>query len=107
MPKWKYNENKIMLEISQYLEATYGAHYAGNGDIQTVDFWASLGSLESTCRDNAIKYLARYGKKGGSEAKRKDLLKTIHYIILMMYSQDLENEQLNEKEVLDDDDTHS
>lgn len=106
MPKWKYNENKIMLEISQYLEATYGAHYAGNGDIQTVDFWASLGSLESTCRDNAIKYLARYGKKGGPEAKRKDLLKTIHYIVLMMYAQDLELEQ--EKGVeLDGDDTHS
>jgi hypothetical protein len=45
--------------------------------------WESLGSAETTCRDTAIKYLARYGKKDGRN--RKDLLKAIHYIVLMMH----------------------
>ena len=90
---WKYNEPKILLEISKYLEGTYDQHYVGNKDIQTVDFWHSLGSLDTTARDNAIKYLARYGKKSGKN--RKDLIKAIHYIILMMW--DLEREADNEQ----------
>lgn len=90
---WKYNEPKILLEISKYLEGTYDQHYVGNKDIQTVDFWHSLGSLDTTARDNAIKYLARYGKKSGKN--RKDLIKAIHYIILMMW--DLEREVDNEQ----------
>ena len=85
---WKYNEPHILLEVSKYLESTYGQHYAGNKEIQTVDFWHSLGSLDTTARDNAIKYLARYGKKGGKN--RKDLIKAIHYIILMMWDQEQE-----------------
>ena len=87
---WKYNEPKTLLEISKYLEGTYDQHYVGNKDIQTVDFWHSLGSLDTTARDNAIKYLARYGKKGGKN--RKDLIKAIHYIILMMWDQEQETE---------------
>ena len=90
---WKYNEPQILLEVSKYLESTYGQHYAGNKEIQTVDFWHSLGSLDTTARDNAIKYLARYGKKSGKN--RKDLIKAIHYIILMMW--DLERDADNEQ----------
>ena len=90
--KYKYNEDRAMEAIQAYVNSTYGQHYVGDGDVQTVDFWRSLGSLETTSRDTAIKYLARYGKKGGKN--RKDLLKTIHYVILMMYALDLE-EQAN------------
>lgn len=90
--KYKYNEDKAMEAIQAYVNSTYGQHYVGDGDVQTVDFWRSLGSLETTSRDTAIKYLARYGKKGGKN--RKDLLKTVHYVILMMYALDLE-EQAN------------
>jgi hypothetical protein len=92
MSKYKYNEDMAMEAIQAYVNSTYGQHYVGDGDVQTVDFWRSLGSLETTSRDTAIKYLARYGKKGGKN--RKDLLKTIHYVILMMYALDLE-EQAN------------
>ncbi len=35
---------------------------------------------------NAIKYLCRFGKKDGRN--RKDLLKAIHYIVLLMNSED-------------------
>lgn len=88
--EYKYNEGDAMAKIREYINGTYGQHYVGNGDIQTVDFWESLGSLETTCRDTAIKYLARYGKKGGRN--EKDLLKAVHYIILMMYAAPKENE---------------
>jgi Protein of unknwon function (DUF3310) len=87
---YKYNEDKNIDKILQYINSTYGQHYVGNGDIQTVDFWESLGSLETTSRDTAIKYLARYGKKGGKN--EKDLLKAMHYIILMMYAADKEKQ---------------
>jgi hypothetical protein len=81
---YKYNEGDILAEVQAYIDSTYGQHYVGNGEVQTVDFWESLGSLDTTARDTAIKYLARFGKKGGNN--RKDLLKAIHYIILMMYA---------------------
>lgn len=89
-PSYKYNEDLALKKITNYINGTYGQHYVGNGTIQTVDFWESLGSLETTCRDTAIKYLARYGKKSGKN--EKDLLKAIHYIILMMYAKDCEND---------------
>lgn len=94
--KYKYNEDKALQAITEYLESTYDQHYVGDGDVQTVDFWRSLGSLETTARDTAIKYLARFGKKGGKN--RKDLLKAMHYIILMMYALDLEKNEEDDYE---------
>lgn len=90
---YNYNEDKIIAEIKSYIDSTYGQHYVGNKDIQTVDFWESLGSLDTTARDTAIKYLARYGKKDGRN--KKDLLKAAHYIILMIYAHDKEVEGKN------------
>lgn len=86
--QYKYSEDLAFAKIMEYINGTYGQHYVGNGEIQTVDFWESLGSLETTSRDTAIKYLARYGKKNGRN--EKDLLKAIHYIILMMYATEKE-----------------
>ena len=93
MNDYKYNEDKAIQAFKDYVDSTYGQHYVGDGDVQTVDFWKSLGSLDTTSRDNAIKYLARYGKKSGKN--RKDLLKAVHYIILMLYALDIEEEQDN------------
>lgn len=88
--KYKYKEDVSLQKVLDYVDSTYGQHYVGDGDVQTVDFWKSLGSLETTARDTAIKYLARYGKKGGRN--EKDLLKAIHYIVLMMYAKPEERE---------------
>lgn len=79
----KYNEQAILKEISEYVLSTYSQHYVGNGGYQTIDVWDTLGSVESTCRDTAIKYLMRFGKKGGKN--KKDLLKAVHYIVLLMH----------------------
>ena len=94
--KFKYNEDKSIEAFTKYVEATYKEHYVGDGDVQTIDYWRSLGSLETTARDTAIKYLGRYGKKAGKN--RKDLLKTMHYVILMMYVLDLEEKSKDENE---------
>lgn len=88
MIDYKYNEGSIVQDLADYIDSTYGQHYVGNKEIQTVDFWESLGSLDTTARDTAIKYLARYGKKNGKN--RKDLLKAMHYIVLMLYIHDKE-----------------
>ncbi len=83
MKQYKYNEDKSIQQLKDYIDGTYNEHYVSK-DIQVVDMWESLGSLETTARDTAIKYLARYGKKGGKN--KKDLLKAMHYIILMMHA---------------------
>ena len=91
MAEYNYNEGKYVQDIQKYVEGTYGEHYVAK-DIQVVDIWESLGSLESTARDTAIKYLCRYGKKDGRN--KKDLLKAVHYIILMMYAGDHQNNEV-------------
>lgn len=80
----KYNEDKILKEIEKFINETYDPnyHYQSEDGIQTFDVWRTNGSAETTCRDNAIKYLMRYGKKNGYN--KKDLLKCIHFIILMI-----------------------
>ena len=97
MIDYKYHEDKAIAALQEYVDGTYGQHYVGDGDVQTVDFWRSLGSLETTSRDTAIKYLARYGKKGGKN--RKDILKTMHYCILMLYALDLEEKEETDYEI--------
>ena len=82
---YKYNEDSYIEVIQNYVDSTYGEHYVAK-DIQVIDIWESMGSLDTTARDTAIKYLCRYGKKQGKNSK--DLLKAMHYIILMMYAED-------------------
>jgi len=88
--QYNYGEPGYVQELVEYIDSTYGQHYVNKG-IQVVDVWQSMGSLNTTARDTAIKYLARYGKKNGRN--RKDLLKAMHYIILMMYAEDLNNDE--------------
>jgi len=80
---YKYNEDLYIKDIKDYVDSTYGQHYVNDG-IQVVDVWKARGTLETTAADTAIKYIMRYGKKDGKN--RKDLLKAVHYIMLMMYA---------------------
>ena len=79
----RFNEKKFLKEVEKYIDSTYNQHYVGNKEVQTIDVWETLGSIDTTCRDTAIKYLMRYGKKGGHN--RKDLLKAVHYIVLLAH----------------------
>ena len=83
----KYGEDKIVKEIHDYIKSTYSEHYSTTKDgFQVQDMLRHLGIDKDFCQANAIKYLARYGKKNGKN--RKDLLKAIHYVVLLMSSED-------------------
>ena len=88
---WKYHEDVILKEIRDYLSGTYNAHYASpESKTQTLDLIEGIGDAEPFCRSNAIKYLSRFGKKNGKN--RRDLLKAIHYCILLYHFAGLCNE---------------
>ena len=85
----KYREDEIINEIKEYIESTYDQHYSTTEDgFQVMDMIKQLGIDKNFCQANAIKYLCRYGKKNGHN--RKDLLKAIHYIVLLMSGEDQE-----------------
>ena len=88
---WKYHEDVILKEVRDYLGGTYNAHYASSeSKTQTLDLIESVGDAEPFCRSNAIKYLSRFGKKGGKS--KQDILKAIHYCILLYHFAGLCNE---------------
>ena len=79
----KYRKKKIIDEIKTYLESTYQQHYSTTDEgFQVQDILRHLNINKDFCQANAIKYLCRYGKKNGYN--RTDLLKAVHYIILLM-----------------------
>ena len=83
----KYNEDKILKEIGTYIQSTYGQHSAQvSKGTQVQDLLRDIGIDKDFCQANAIKYLCRFGKKDGRN--RKDLLKAVHYIILLLNSED-------------------
>ena len=87
----KYNEDQILQEIGAYIQGTYNQQYSTTTDgMQVQDMLRHLDIDKDFCQANAIKYLCRYGKKAGKN--RKDLLKAIHYIVLLMSSEDKDNE---------------
>ena len=89
---WKYEEDKTLKEIEQYLTSTYHQHYTSQeSKTQTLDLIESIGDAEPFTRSNAIKYLSRFGKKGGKS--RLDILKAIHYCILLYHFSGLHNER--------------
>lgn len=87
-----YNEDKHMQVVHDHIASTYGQHYVSDGPktvdgrplrpVQVQDILIASGHAESFYVGNAIKYLARYGKKDGKNSK--DILKAIHYMILLL-----------------------
>lgn len=84
----KYDEKAILKEIENYIESTYGQHYVGKNEVQIQDLLHSIDIAVPFCQANAIKYLSRYGKKKGHN--RLDLIKAVHYIILLLHFSDEE-----------------
>ena len=91
-PDYLFNEDETIENIREFVDGSYSLHYAHKPELQTASVWEALGSLDTTSRDVAIKYLMRYGKKNGKNVK--DLYKAIHYIIMMIY----DHEQKQQKE---------
>ena len=84
---WKYNEDKILKDIEDYVTSTYGSHYCGHNhaykDIQTIDLMAAKDLAPGFCQANILKYGSRYGDKDGRN--KRDLLKVIHYAMLLLH----------------------
>jgi len=81
---WKYEEDKTLKEVEEYLTSTYHSHYTSEqSKTQTLDLIESIGDAEAFTRSNAIKYLSRFGKKNGKS--KQDILKAIHYCILLYH----------------------
>ena len=76
--------------------STYSAHYVSEKnaeDFQIQDLFSHIGIAEEFCRGAALKYLVRFGKKEGKN--KKDLLKTLHYVVLMYYYAFMQQEEKN------------
>jgi len=81
---WKYEEDKTLKQVEEYLVSTYKSHYTSqDSKTQTLDLIESIGDAEPFTRSNAIKYLSRFGKKNGKS--KQDILKAIHYCILLYH----------------------
>ena len=79
----KYQEDKGIEDLKSYVSSTYNGHYTSDqNNTQTLDLIQSVGDAESFCRSNAIKYLARYDRKGQA---KNDILKAMHYCLLLYY----------------------
>jgi hypothetical protein len=99
---FRFKEDEILAKLTTYIESTYAGHYVGNHvgmedkEVQTIDVWRTLGSLGSTSRDTALKYLMRYGKKGGHN--EKDMLKAMHYVMLLWFATQYDGESIAPEE---------
>ena len=93
MTDYRYNEDKTLEELKSYIDATYGQHYSRD-KFQATEFIIDGGHGEGFCIGNVLKYAQRYGKKDGRN--RKDLLKIIHYAIIMLHVHDLNEGNENE-----------
>ena len=84
--RYKYNEEEILKELSDYITGTYNQHYsAGDDKIQTLDLIEACGDGEAFCRSNILKYASRYDKKGTA---RRDIIKILHYAVLLLHFND-------------------
>ena len=79
---YRYSEDKLIEELTKYIDATYGEHYAQD-KIQSTEFIIDGGHGTGFCIGNIMKYSQRYGKKDGWN--RKDLLKVLHYGIIALH----------------------
>jgi len=79
---YKFNEPAAIEEIKKYIDSTYSQHYAKK-KVQTAELIMSKPERGvGFCVGNILKYADRFGAKDGYN--RKDILKVIHYSILLL-----------------------
>ena len=87
---FKYHEDEILKDIEEYVSGTYRGHYTGTTheyrNVQTLDLMAARDVASGFCQANILKYGSRYGSKDGRN--KKDLLKVIHYAMLLLHFDD-------------------
>lgn len=86
---YKYDEGRLLKELTDYINSTYEQHYSQN-KFQATEFIIDSGYGIGFTVGNIMKYAQRYGKKGKPEDWRKDMMKVIHYAIFALYVHDQE-----------------
>lgn len=84
---YKFDEESYINEFMEYIDSTYGQHYARD-KFQATEFIIDGGHGTGFCIGNVLKYAQRYGKKGSHDDARKDLLKVLHYALIQLYVHD-------------------
>ena len=87
--KYKFDEDAYIKEFKEYIDSTYGGHYAKD-KFQATEFVIDGGHGTGFCIGNVLKYAQRYGKKGTRADARKDLMKVLHYALIQLYVHDNE-----------------
>ena len=87
--KFTFNEEETLNYVRNHIIKTYDKHYSME-KIQSTEFIFDAGHGEGFCIGNIIKYAQRYGKKDGKN--EQDLLKIIHYAIILLGSEDGDKE---------------
>ena len=96
-PVYKYDEDRLLSDIRDYIDDTYDQHYSHN-NFQATEFIMDSGHGEGFCIGNIMKYAQRYGNKNGynkedlQDDARKDLMKVVHYGIMALHNHDREHE---------------
>lgn len=85
---YKYNEDKALQDIAEYIDKTYSEHYSKN-KYQATEFIIDGGHGTGFNIGNVLKYAQRYGNKDTPSEWRKDLMKVIHYAIIQLHVHDL------------------
>ena len=80
---YKFNEDNLIKEFKEYVDATYNSHYSQNG-FQSTEIIVERGHGTGFCMGNIDKYSNRYGKKGDHAEQRKDLIKIMHYALIQL-----------------------
>ena len=86
---YAFSEDKVIRELQKYVDGTYEKHYAKR-KYQATQFIEDCGHGEGFCMGNILKYAQRYGRKNGKS--RADLMKILHYAIIMLHIHDTESE---------------
>ena len=81
---FKYDEDISLKQIEDYIASTYDQHYSQN-KYQATEFILDSGHGEGFCVGNIMKYAQRYGKKGEHEDWERDIMKVIHYAIILLH----------------------
>ena len=84
---YKFSEDKLIEEFTDYIDSTYAAHYNTN-KIQSMENIIDKGHGTGFCMGNVDKYASRYLNKGTREDARKDLMKVLHYALLQLHIHD-------------------
>tara|TARA_Y100000310_G_C20674889_1_gene812430 strand:- start:1697 stop:2077 length:381 start_codon:yes stop_codon:yes gene_type:complete len=84
LPMYKFGEDVTLNRIKEYVDQTYQQHYSQN-KFQATEFILDGDHGSGFCIGNIFKYAQRYGKKGNPDDWERDIMKVIHYAIILLH----------------------